>query len=38
MKRILFIPQRGIGDLIHTLPLMNSIKEGISDSEILIQL
>jgi ADP-heptose:LPS heptosyltransferase len=36
MKRILFIPQRGIGDLIHTLPLMNSIKEGIRNSEILI--
>lgn len=36
MKRILFIPQRGIGDLIHTLPLMNSIKGGIRDSEILI--
>ena len=36
MRKILFIPQRGIGDLIHTLPLMNSIKEGISDSEILI--
>ncbi len=36
MKKILFIPQRGIGDLIHALPLINSIKEGISDSEILI--
>lgn len=36
MNRILFIPQRGIGDLIHALPLMNSIKEGIRNSEILI--
>jgi hypothetical protein len=36
MKKILFIPQRGIGDLIHALPLINSIKEGISDSEISI--
>jgi len=36
MKRILFIPQRGIGDLIHSLPLMNSINKGISDSEIII--
>ncbi len=36
MKKILFIPQRGIGDLIHALPLINNIKRGISDSEILI--
>jgi ADP-heptose:LPS heptosyltransferase len=36
MKKILLIPQRGIGDLIHALPLINSMKEGISDSEILI--
>ncbi len=36
MRKILFIPQRGIGDLIHALPLMNSIKEGIRDSRIII--
>ena len=36
MKKILLIPQRGIGDLIHTLPLINSIRKGISNSEILI--
>jgi len=36
MKKILLIPQRGIGDLIHTLPLINSIRVGISNSEILI--
>ncbi len=36
MKKILFIPQRGIGDLIHALPLMHSIKQGFEDSELII--
>jgi len=36
MTKILIIPQRGIGDLIHTLPLINSIRKGLDNSEISI--
>lgn len=35
-ERILFIPQRGIGDLIHSLPLIHSLRQAYKNSKLII--
>lgn len=35
-KRILFIPQRGIGDLIHSLPLIHSLRQAYKNRNLVI--
>mgnify|MGYP001599717694 CR=1 FL=1 len=36
MDRILCVPQRGIGDFVHTLPLIHSLRNAFKDCEIVI--
>jgi ADP-heptose:LPS heptosyltransferase len=35
-KRILVVPQRGIGDLVHILPLINSLRESYHGCELIL--